>query len=165
MVVGKTSRYLQNATESSGRFHSQQLHIVDLDATDSPPKPTNIRPTLVTGFSANHLSSGLLLLRSIAKAAATNLSVVVWAMEEFRGQDREHFHCIMKVRISPPEQSSHFHFHSSHIPSLSGDERDLGTRTWNCEHSNSGSTQSGCGSSERGQLSTKLEMGSTHGRW
>jgi len=110
MVVGKTSQYLPQLftfeNRTSGRFAWHQIHVVELDSIADPPLPVVnvVRPTIVTGFSANHLSAGLLLLRSVAKAtsmaretnASFTVSVVVWTMEEFRGKDRDDLLCVVK---------------------------------------------------------------------
>ena len=63
-----------------------------------------IRPTVVTGFSENHLSVGLLLLRSIAKATSDaretmpefTVSVVLWTMDEFWGKDKDDLDCVVR---------------------------------------------------------------------
>ena len=111
MVMGNTSQYLPQLVtfenQTSGNFTWQQRHVVELD-TVAPhtqrPALKEVRPTIVTGFSANHLTIGLLLLRSIAKAALDvretkpefAVSVVVWEMDEFRGKDRDDMQCVVR---------------------------------------------------------------------
>ncbi|KAG0620990.1 hypothetical protein M758_4G260000 [Ceratodon purpureus] len=111
MVMGNTSQYLPQLVtfenQTSGNFTWQQRHVVELD-TIAPhtkrPALKEVRPTIVTGFSANHLTIGLLLLRSIAKAALDvretkpefAISVVVWEMDEFRGKDRDDMQCVVR---------------------------------------------------------------------
>jgi len=113
MVVGKTSQYLPQLStfenQTTGRLVFRQMHVVNFDALADAQMPVvaGVRPTVVTGFSANHLSAGLLLLRSISRAAFTakernasfSVSVVVWAMEEFRGKDRDDLRCVVKVGL------------------------------------------------------------------
>jgi hypothetical protein len=78
---------------------------VDLDKSDplaSPQLPpmAEWRPTIVTGFSRNHLRVGLLLMRSVGKSALNpivskhyNVSLVVWVMEEFNSSETNYFDC------------------------------------------------------------------------
>lgn len=120
-VVGRTRRYLTQ-TENNLATDLENTHIVDLDTPDprdEPPKlrASKVRPTIVTGFSSNHLPSGLLFLRSIGKAvqearmmSSMNQSspgrrsnsgfrvpsVVVWAMEKFRGADADDLRCVVR---------------------------------------------------------------------
>lgn len=111
MVVGNTSQHLPQLAmfenQTSGSFTWRQMHVVQLDnipPQSQAPALQHVRPTVVTGFSANHLSAGLLLLRSIAKAASDAretkpefaLSVVVWEMDEFRGRDKDDLECVVR---------------------------------------------------------------------
>lgn len=120
MVVGRTRRYLTQ-TENNLATDLENTHIVDLDTTDPRDEPptlraSKVRPTIVTGFSSNHLPSGLLFLRSIGKAvqearmmSSMNQSspgrsgnsfrvpsVVVWAMEKFTGADADDLRCVVR---------------------------------------------------------------------
>ncbi|XP_024390547.1 uncharacterized protein [Physcomitrium patens] len=110
MVIGNTSQHHPQLTPSGnlhvGSFKWRKMHVVDFDAAalgSHAPAVASIRPTIVTAFSANHLSVGMLLLRSIGKAAFSawkrnpsfNVSVVVWTMEEFKGKDRDDFRCVL----------------------------------------------------------------------
>lgn len=111
LVVGNSSRNLPQLptfeSQTAGSFTWQQMHVVEFDAPvrhSRAPALFRVRPTVVTGFSANHLSAGMLLLRSIAKAAADasgtrpgfEVSVVVWAMDEFGGKDKEDLECVVR---------------------------------------------------------------------
>jgi hypothetical protein len=96
LVVGCSRRFLpQVSKEWVEAVEWQNRRWVDLDCPDPSHEPPTLaekdwQPTVVTGFSLNHLSFGLLLLRSLGKAVKDgghigllNLSVVVWAMEVF----------------------------------------------------------------------------------
>jgi hypothetical protein len=101
LVVGETKKYVEQACAKwTDRFQYKDLKIVDLDEPDDPapqvtlPSMATWRPTIVTGFSRNHLHVGLLLLRSVGKAASNpivyklyNGSLVVWVMEEFNSSE------------------------------------------------------------------------------
>lgn len=120
MVVGRTRRYLTQ-TDDNLTTVLEATHIVELDTPDPRDEPPTLRaskvqPTIVTGFSSNHLPSGLLFLRSIGKAvreartmSSTNQSslarrsnsfrapsVVVWAMEKFTGADADDLRCVVR---------------------------------------------------------------------
>ena len=94
------------------------MHLVDLDTVENSTEFGRthdevradqaagiMRPTIVTGFSGNHLSVGLLLLRSIGRGAQDarlnhqrpefNVSVVVWTMERFVDKDAEDLRCVV----------------------------------------------------------------------
>lgn len=103
MVVGKTTRFVKQLSEvgmSSPTWG--HLHFVDLESSSfQMPSLAAIKPTIVTGFSQNHLIVGLLLLRSIGKVVADareinesfDISVVVWAMDKFTGNGEKEFLC------------------------------------------------------------------------
>ena len=95
LVVGATEKYTSQLSPSELQkygFQWDTTKSVDLDAEDPVRKPLSLpesewRPTIVTGFSSNHVEVGLLLLRSLGKVAAQqrefNVSVVVWTMDYF----------------------------------------------------------------------------------
>jgi hypothetical protein len=106
LVVGETKKYVQQACANwTDGFQYENLKIVDLDKPDplaSPQLPPMAawRPTIVTGFSRNHLRVGLLLMRSVGKSASNpivskhyNVSLVVWVMEEFNSSETNYFDC------------------------------------------------------------------------
>ncbi len=107
LVVGETKKYIEQACAKwTDRFQYKDLKIVNLDKPDDPapqvslPSMATWRPTIVTGFSRNHLHVGLLLLRSVGKAASNpilsklyNVSLVVWVMEEFNSSETKNFDC------------------------------------------------------------------------
>ena len=124
-VVGRTRRYLTQ-TENNLATVLESTHFVDLDTPDPRDEPPRLRasevePTIVTGFSSNHLPSGLLFLRSIGRAVQEARmmmmsstmnqssspgrsgfnsfrvpSVVVWAMEKFTGADADDLRCVVR---------------------------------------------------------------------
>ena len=119
MVVGNTSRFVNQMSIPGARsFRWQRMHLVDLDTVEDSPAFGRthdearvdqaagiVRPTIVTGFSGNHLSVGLLLLRSIGRGAQDarinhlrpdfNVSVVVWTMERFVDKDADDLRCVV----------------------------------------------------------------------
>ena len=123
MVVGNTSRFVNQMSIRGARsFRWQRMHLVDLDTVEDSPAfgwthdnearvddqaagIMSMRPTIVTGFSGNHLSVGLLLLRSIGRGAQDarinhrrpefNVSVVVWTMERFVDKDADDLRCVV----------------------------------------------------------------------
>ncbi len=110
LVVGETKKYVQQACAKwTDWFQYEDLKIVDLDEPGDPapqvvlPTMATWRPTIVTGFSRNHLRVGLLLLRSVGKAASNpivskhyNVSFVVWVMEEFNSSETKSFDCTVQ---------------------------------------------------------------------
>jgi hypothetical protein len=110
LVVGETKKYVEQARAKwTDWFQYEDLKIVDLDKPDDPapqvvlPTMVTWRPTIVTGFSRNHLRVGLLLLRSVGKAASNpivtkhyNVSLVVWVMEEFNSSETKSFDCTVQ---------------------------------------------------------------------
>lgn len=108
LVVGRTKTYTpQPSVDAKGNITTfwNTKEIVDLDARDpareAPRLPeSEWKPTVVTAFSTNHLDVGLLLLRSLGKAASGqstyNISVVVWTMDEFPPLARRALDCVVE---------------------------------------------------------------------
>jgi len=107
LIVGETKKYVEQACAIwTDKLQYKNLKIVNLDEMDPASQPPTLmtwRPTIVTGFSRNHLRVGLLLLRSVGRAAANpivskhyNVSLVVWVMEEFTSSETEHLNCTIK---------------------------------------------------------------------
>lgn len=110
LVAGSSERFVPQVPEEwSEAVEWQARRLVDLDCVDSSHEPPALpqkdwQPTVVTGFSGNHMTVGLLLLRSIGKAVKDggglfNVSVVVWAMEVFEPEHQELLDCVMNELI------------------------------------------------------------------
>jgi hypothetical protein len=74
LVIGETKKYIEYAcVKWIDKFQYKDLKIMDLDKPNdlAPqvilPSMTTWRPTIVIGFSKNHLHVGLLLLKSVGK--------------------------------------------------------------------------------------------------
>jgi hypothetical protein len=86
-------------------FVWSSMEVVDLDRDDPARQPPSLpmsewQPTIVTGFSSNHVEVGLLLLRSLGKMAFDqteySVSVVVWTMNEFPPIARRALACVVE---------------------------------------------------------------------
>lgn len=110
LVAGSSKRFVPQVSEEwSAAVEWQSRRVVDLDCADpsheAPALPEkDWQPTVVTGFSSNHMTVGLLLLRSIGKAVKDgggmfNVSVVVWAMEQFDDEHQDLLDCVMNELI------------------------------------------------------------------
>ncbi|CAM6127302.1 unnamed protein product [Calypogeia fissa] len=109
-VVGSSKRFWPQVPEEwSDIVEWRSRRLVDLDCADPDHQPPALpeedwQPTIVTGFSSNHMTVGLLLLRSIGKAVrdsdgSFNVSVVVWAMEVFDDEHQGLLDCVMDELI------------------------------------------------------------------
>lgn len=104
LVVGHSTRYVEQACPAwTYDMFYEELLVVDLDTPDprqQPPVLAEWRPTIVTAFSSNHFKYGLLLLRSIHKAAPSiranyNVSVVAWTMDELSREQENYLNCVL----------------------------------------------------------------------
>lgn len=103
-------------------FVWNSMEIVDLDRDDPARQPPSLimsewRPTIVTGFSSNHVEVGLLLLRSLGKMALNqteySVSVVVWTMNEFPPMARKALACVaqeLETLYNVPTEVRRFDF-------------------------------------------------------
>ena len=107
LVVGQTKKYVQQGcSEWVEKLYYKKLEVVNLDNPNpalQPPILSNWRPTVVTAFSRNHLKHGLLLLRSVGKAASDpivtkkyKVCLVVWTMEEFNKAESKYVDCVIR---------------------------------------------------------------------
>jgi hypothetical protein len=114
LVVGSSKRFVKQVPEEwNEAVEWQSRRVVDLDCVDPAHLPPALpekdwQPTVVTGFSSNHMTVGLLLLRSIGQAVEDarkdgsgifDVSVVVWAMEVFDAEHQGLLNCVMDELI------------------------------------------------------------------
>ena len=78
------------------------MEVVDLDRDDLARQPLSLpmskwQPTIVTGFSSNHVEVGLLLLGKMAfDHTEYNVLVVVWTMNKFPPIARRALACVVE---------------------------------------------------------------------
>ncbi|KAG0600979.1 hypothetical protein M758_11G075400 [Ceratodon purpureus] len=125
LVLGGTKKHgPQPSADELRRYNFvwNSMEIVDLDRDDPARQPPSLimsewRPTIVTGFSSNHVEVGLLLLRSLGKMALNqteySVSVVVWTMNEFPPMARKALACVaqeLETLYNVPTEVRRFDF-------------------------------------------------------
>ncbi|BFI36801.1 hypothetical protein MARPO_0166s0002 [Marchantia polymorpha] len=107
LVLGRSQRFVPQMSPLFSRaVEWKKRRSVDLDCPNPQHEPPAIpekdwQPTVVTGFSSNHMAVGLLMLRSLGRAAKEgtsglfNVSVVVYAMEVFLPEHQKLLDCVL----------------------------------------------------------------------